>query len=229
MDKLPGDADCPECGRPIAASRAERRVGLPWQHAATPRAWLSTAAAIAIAPKSSFGRLDLGGSNLRDRLFLLSVASLVGGGWGLATLALTDRGFLMAWLQGMAAAKVVLAMSYVEVLGVTLFSRRRGWRVPITRAERVVAYASVGWVAAAAVLTMLRAVDAAGWADRWITLAVGTTAVDTALLLAAVGFGLAVLGFETLVWVGVRAVRYGNAPAPAAPAAATLTVSPEHD
>ncbi|MEM9881417.1 MAG: hypothetical protein AAF800_00685 [Planctomycetota bacterium] len=229
MDKLPGDADCPECGRPIAASRPERRVGLPWQHAATPRAWLATAAAIATAPRRSFGRLHLGGSNLRDRLFLLSVASLVGGGWGLATLALTDRGFLMAWLQGMAAAKVVLAMSYVEVLGVTFFSRRRGWRVPLARAERVVAYASVGWVAAAAVLTLLRAVDAAGHADRWITRAVGTAAIDTGLLLAAVGFGLAVLGFEALVWVGVRAVRFGNAPASASRPAAALTVSAEHD
>lgn len=155
-------------------------------------------------------RLD--GPAMPARLFLLSIAVVVGVGWGLFSLIAVGHSGLMAWLAGMIAAKVVLIMTYIETVGVTFFSRRRGWRVPFGLAERVTCYASVGWVIAAAVLAPLVGLYEAGALRAWVIGVVGHWDPDYRWLLGAVGFGGAVLFFETLVWTGVRKVRFGNRP-----------------
>lgn len=139
------------------------------------------------------------------------MASVTGVVWGLFNFALMDRGGLMSWLLGMVAAKAVLLMSYVEAVGVTFFSRRRGWRVPFGLAERVTGYASVGWVIAAVVLGGLSLLTGNGRAEAWVgRLFPDFFEPDLRLLLGAAGLGAAVMGFEVLVWTGVRRVRFGN-------------------
>ncbi len=146
------------------------------------------------------------------RLFLLSIALIVGVGWGAFSLLAVGQGGLLSWVAGMAAAKTVLVMTYIETIGVTFFSKRRGWRVPFGLAERVTCYASVGWVIAALVLAPLVGLYDVGLLERWIARVVGQWQPDYRWLLAAVGFGAAVLFFETLVWTGVRKVRFANRP-----------------
>lgn len=155
-------------------------------------------------------RLD--GSAMPARLFLLSIAVIVGVFWGTFDLLMVERGLLLSWITGMASAKTVLIMTYIEAVGVTFFSRRRGWRVPFKLAERVTCYASVGWVIAAIGLAPLVGLYEAGVLRAWVIGAVGHWDPDYRWLLGAVGFGGAVLFFETLVWTGVRKVRFGNRP-----------------
>ncbi|MEM8737481.1 MAG: hypothetical protein AAGG38_03245 [Planctomycetota bacterium] len=201
---------CPECGQPIEASLPRYRVGPAWQRRMTFRAWADTAWSVVRRPGHLFRTMQLGGSNLSARLFLLSIALLVGVGWGAFWIVGLDKGVLAGWLMGMLAAKLVLGMTYLEAAGVTFFSWRRGWRVPFGTAERVTAYASVGWVVAAVVLGGFLALADRQWIadelgvrlERWIPY--------YRYLLAAAGFGAAVFGFEILVWTGVRRVRFGN-------------------
>ncbi|MEO1236515.1 MAG: hypothetical protein AAFX76_06980 [Planctomycetota bacterium] len=210
---LADDADGPECGRAVAASRPTHRTGPAWQNRRTARAWAATVWGVLRRPKRTFGTMRLEGPNLASRLFLLSIASVVGVGWGAFWMLTQSGGLLGGWTAGMVAAKVTLGMTYVEACGVTLFSWRRKWRVPFATAERVTCYASVGWVVAAAVGAVLVVVAGDGRAEAWTAALIGHWDADYRLFLVAVGFGAAVLGFEMLVWTGVRQVRFGNRPA----------------
>ena len=145
-------AACPECGRPVTDSLPERRPGAAWQHRTSPGGWTRTAAALARSPGRFFDTLSTRGGPGPDRLYLLINACAAGVIAGVLTLALHRQSPLTAWLVGMGTAKGVLLFSYVEAAGLWFFSRRRGWRVPFRRAERIVAYASVGWLPAAALL-----------------------------------------------------------------------------
>lgn len=205
---------CPECGQPIEASLPHHRTGPPWQNRLGFRAWAATAAGVLVKPRRTFRAMRLDGNNGPARLFLLSMATIVGVGWGCFSGLGLGQGFLTAWLLGMVAAKVVLVLTYIETLGVTLFSRRRGWRVSVGLAERVTGYASVGWGVAAVVLALLTGFYDRGLIQRAVVRWFGPWDESYVFLLAAVGFGGAVVFFEMLVWTGVRAVRYGNRPQP---------------
>ncbi|MEM1445910.1 MAG: hypothetical protein AAGF84_07640 [Planctomycetota bacterium] len=207
---------CPECGTPAVESDPARRIGPLWHNRPGPGAWIDIALALLTKPGRFFRDLKLGGSNVMPRLFLLSIACLVGGGWALSESLWNDRHAPIAWGLGMLAAKAVLLLSYLEALGVTFFSWRRGWRVPFRLAERVVCYASFGWVPAAIGLILLNSAWQSGaLADAirpWLPAAgVFPAASLVPAVFIAVG-GVLILGFEAWVYVGVRHVRYANPP-----------------
>lgn len=212
MFGLPPEADCPECGQPIATSIPTHRVGPPWQNRLSLSHWFTTVFGMIRRPGESFRTMRLDGPAWPARLFLISIAAFVGFFWGAYDLIMIERGLLLSWVAGMAAAKTVLIMTYIETLGVTFFSKRRGWRVPFGLAERVTCYASVGWVIAAAVLAPLVGLYEAGLVESGVLRVTGHWQPEYRWLLAAVGFGAAVLFFETLVYTGVRKVRFGNRP-----------------
>ena len=199
---------------PIADSLPRHRTGPAWQFRMAPHTWLATAAGLLRSPKRFFREMALGGSNLPGRLFLLTIALVVGVGWGLFTATGLGKPMLLSWVAGMAAAKTVLIMTYIESVGVTFFSARRGWRVPFRSAERLTCYASVGWIMAAVVLAGLTLLDHSGLFERWVRSWLGRWSPEFRLLLGVVAFGAAVMGFELLVWTGVRQVRFANTAAP---------------
>ena len=201
---------CPECGEAVAASLPGARTGIPWQHHWTPHTFLQTSAMLLSQPRRAFRRLRLEDAPVAGRLFLVINLGLVGciaagfGGWG------HGLDGLSAWVWGVLSAKLGLLLTYVEALGVTFFSRRRGWRVPWSSAERVAAYASVGWIITAlllgtASLTLTPLLDLA-YGRIWDQ----HTPEAFALLGGLVFFAATALSFELLVWIGVRQVRFGN-------------------
>lgn len=108
------------------------------------------------------------------------------------------------------SALVILALTLIEMIGVTAFSQRRGWRVPFPLARRVCCLASVGWLPGAVLAGLgiwLFEVFAVGqpWFDHLLGL------IRVGWLCYAALFILSFLWFETLVWIGVRQVRYANA------------------
>ncbi|MEM9420793.1 MAG: hypothetical protein AAGA25_17335 [Planctomycetota bacterium] len=212
MFGLPADSACPECGQTIAESLPEHRTGPAWQNTLAPASWLNTAWSIFARPGKTYRHMRLNGPAMPARLFLLSMAVLVGMGWGVFCLLVVGYSGLMSWGAGMVAAKTVLIMTYIETIGVTFFSGRRGWRVPFSLAERVTCYASVGWLVAAVVLAPLLFWYEAGGFERSVVKIVGHWEPEYRWFLAALGFGAAVLFFETRVWSGVRQVRFGNRP-----------------
>ncbi len=154
--------------------------------------------------------MHVGGPNALARLFMLTVALGVGVSWGLFAYLVEGRPPVVAWGFGMVAGKSTFVLTYVETLGVTGFSRRRGWRVPFGLAERVACYASVGWFGAAAVVAIALRLGEAGALQAAVRATGARWHDDYRLVAAALTVGVALLGFELLVWAGVGQVRYAN-------------------
>ncbi len=213
------DALCPECGLAVSESSPGKRVATPIFGLISVGTFFKTFALYFFHAPAAFRRMAIDGDNEPARVFLLW-SSMLAIAWFIAIsaawLVLVEDpsldnnvlGFIVV-LQ-LIGVLIILALTYIEMLGVTAFSKRRGWRVPFHLAERVCCYASVGW---------LPGVMLAGL-GVWVlqSFAVGRPWFEQYLGLVKVGwlcygglFVLSLLWFETLVWVGVRQVKYANA------------------
>ena len=106
----------------------------------------------------------------------------------------------------------VVVLSYIEAVGVTYFSKRRGWRVPMKVSERIVCYCAPAWVPAAVVMGIVTNWFISGQMDRWMTRWLITWGTWQSVGLLMLIGSVAMLWFEVLVWVGVRQVKYANKP-----------------
>lgn len=211
-------ATCPECGKPVGESHPDRRTGTLFDQRPGPIRYLRTAWAVARHPKLTYHTMKVGGNNRGPRRFLATNASIAALIFAVAVAARPLQQFdqvnpLFVSIGSAAVFVGIYLLSYIEVLGVTWVSRRRGWRVTVRLAERVVGYATVGWLPTA--LAMGLAVNLAGsnlLQDVWLALGgarqLAAEAVWGFLFLLGVA---GMLVFETLVWLGVRQVKYANA------------------
>lgn len=208
LNGLSPTAICPECGVSVAASDPVHRTGLAWQHRPTPRHFIAAIRALILEPQLVFRALRLDGSNAPDRIFLLVILALVTLIW---TLVWHWHGFPDAWEWGLIAAGVVFGLTHIEILGVAFFSWRRGWRVPWRLAERVACYAAIGWIPAVIIwselaLVFWRSWDNPWWWPRWF----GQPHPEGQQIVVLIMAAITMLMFETLVWLAVRQVRFGN-------------------
>ncbi len=174
--------------------------------------WLKTSARMVAGPGAGYRQLRVGGSNFRDRLYLASFVV----GLGLAVwlgLRSYGVGLRQARLWFVIVITGVPVATYTEALGVAFFSRRaRGWRVPFELAERVACYAAVGWVPAILLMTVAQVLVDRGYVLDWWNPAWGRYTLLTDVILSSVLFGVSILWFEMLVWLGIRKVRFANVP-----------------
>lgn len=196
------EGDCPECGLTIAASSPDLRMG--------PGGGNQVEIDLVRRPGAFFRTMCVGGSNAPARWFMLKTVLLIGLLWLLWD---TVGGTWSLEVDLIEAGLVVVSLyllSYVEALGVVYFARRRGWRVPFRLAERVVCYATVGWVPAAILMGLALDRYVAGDIDRWMSRLLGAWGpLQSIELLVLVG-AVAMLWFELLVWIGVRQTKYAN-------------------
>ena len=205
------DQACPECGQSVSASDPDHRPGLPWQSTFGLLSWFKTVWLTTFVVSRGFRmlRVDRPGEirNGPDRLFLATLAVLTGLLWAMVWwLAGLGSPFRWGWLVAM----VVVIMTYVEIFGVAYFSQKRGWRVSLALAERVGCFCAVGWIPAALLFEAVLLLDQFGvlasyWPPRW-----GMWDLKIRWLVLPTAWGVSILGFETLVWLGIRQVKYAN-------------------
>jgi hypothetical protein len=201
---------CPECGQPIAESSPDLRTGPPWRIRPTLGNGFQALSGLLLSPKKFFRSMRVDGSNATARLFMTLIAGLTGLLWALLELGWYRPTPAGALIHGSLAAGAIVLLSYIEALGVAFFSRRRGWRVPWSLAERLVCYSSIGWVPAAALMGLVLAKLTDGSLERWMSRLIGVWDPWQSLaLLVLIGAG-AMMGFEMLVWTGVRQTKHAN-------------------
>ncbi len=199
---LLAEGDCPECGKRIAESSPGLRLGLGDRD----RVDLG----LVRRPGAYFRAMRVDGSNGPARWFMLKIILMIGLFWLLWGSTRGDWSLGTDLFTGGVVMGSLYLLSYVEVLGVVFFSRRRGWRVPFGLAERLVCYASIGWIPA--VIVMGIAVDryVAGDIDRWMRQLLGVWGTWQSIELLVLVGTVAMLWFELLVWIGVRQTKYAN-------------------
>lgn len=229
---LPETGACPECGRGRALSLPQARIGTPWQSRPGVLSWLQTARLAVTSPRIYFDTLQITHSGSRNLLAInLSIAAaflahpLVGTLWfdpSRGQDIWTPRGFIAtgasAAVLWLAAMVFLSTLTVIEYLGIRFFAARRQWRLLPAAALQICAHASFIWIAAS-LLTIV------GLSLSWMLPQFGNTrgtvtfwdevvrAVRFLLPVAPpmIGFGLGLLWFEWLVFLGVKSCKFSNA------------------
>lgn len=224
---------CPECGKPIAESRPESRPGTAWQQRRGFFSWIVTNWRTLVRPGDQFARLRIDDgyrSLLAINLWL--AGAMIADPWVgvlIGDPARAVRGqsgpvqflvYAAMWIaQGLAVGAVLLALTYVEYVGVRFFAARRNWRLTRAAAWQVCAHASVGWMFCGALAGLLLYVlevgvrlfgfSPTGTLDltNFGLGKVGVSSIVTNLGILALYF-VGLLVFEYLVYRGVRACKY---------------------
>lgn len=222
VEGLDPAGQCPECGRAIAESLPERRVGSPWQRGAgrlTATGWW-----VLRSPRGAFGQVVIDRREGRElALGYAGGAALAFGavpwaftiGWAVSDRSSMTLAWWIEWGWPLGFASVVavilgmvalVVLTRIEELGMHVFGRGRGWRVTRDVAVTVTGHASVGWLVGAWLLVtavLLLGVAMGAGSGVWAQVA----------FVGVVGSLLAgLLTFEVLVFVGVRRCRFANLP-----------------
>lgn len=151
LEGLPAEGVCPECARPVALSRPERRVGSPWQRKPSLMNWLRTGWVVLRHPRSCWDevRIEPGGSDGLLTANLLVAAALPAIPPVVDSLrSPAGRGEVAAFIIVMFLVPlgVLITLTLVEGSGLRFFGALRRWRVTRRVAVTVCAHASFGWV-----------------------------------------------------------------------------------
>lgn len=215
---LSADGVCPECGYGVQDSSPDARQDPIPSGRLTPGLYARLFRRILFNPSCFFRDLAIHGCNASAMYFLIWSSVLAGliwavVGWFFLAVApvnpFHDGGRGISLLQGFFIVFAICLLAYIEMIGVTAFSARRGWRVPFHLAERVCCYASVGWLPGVFLASCgywLSEAFASG--EPWFEKLHGLVRVSW--LFYAGLFVICLLWFETLVWVGVRRVKHAN-------------------
>lgn len=216
---------CPECGKPISESHPEARVGSPWQRGASLGVLHNTSAFIR-RPWRMYGQVRVDEKSARrleaeniawagTLLALLmgfrAVTAALEASPGIGTTILV--GVLAPVLGFVLVVLSLLGMTAIERSGIRLFGKVHHRRITRAVAETIVAHAATGWILAA-LLTWVGWLAGAGvaWLARRESWAMWELTLTAHYWMPATGFVIGLLWFETLVYVGVRRMRFANAP-----------------
>lgn len=228
VEGLPAEGACPECGKPIAESLPERRVGTVWQRnlpglRTLVRSWYASL----FHPLRTLDQLAPGAPTRGMRTLNATVSAflwligIIGPLFLLSTNAeiIEKEDFVPTLILLCIVVMVsttlifagVLLLTEVESRGLEVFSRQRGTRITPAIAGRVCDHGGVGWIVCSATVAAL-GLGSTAWHTRtgdlppvWV--------FWCSLGLIAFGF----LFFETFAWLGLRRLKYANRVRPDAP------------
>jgi hypothetical protein len=235
---LPADGNCPECGRPVARSLPEHRPGTPLQSQEGFRSWFRTAGRVLWKPRRTFQQVRIGPASARLRAFMLINTTLAAAflviPWVGVLIGDPSRNanlrpgvsphvvrFAVFVLATVGVAGVLALLTWIEHIGIRFFARKRKWRLTKNAATQIVMHASIGWVAGALVglklwpvlvvsgIKSVLVINRSGTRlSSWISIYNAGGQIFIVALGIFVGFFIAMLWFEFLVFFGVRACKF---------------------
>ncbi len=238
IDGLEESGNCPECGKPIAESLPERRTGSAWQREGTFRSALQTHLWVLRHPVTCWDRIRVEGYFGKEQLGHTLIQAATLGVIPLILFAVFGYGQLsgsgrktsfdtvisvfnltvLFCVQWVGVVGIGWALSWIEMRGIRFFGARHGWRVSDAVAATICGHASVGWMLAFGGVHMSITVIAIGFHSFG---RMPNRLIQLVLLSVPASFFLGMLLFETLVYLGVRRMRFANQPrAPVASAPA---------
>lgn len=235
IEGLDTQGHCPECGKPIAESLPERRVGTPWQQSPGVKSLLATWWMTLRHPLRTLDVMQLterpaNGIGSRTLFFgsgcmylFITVLELVN------PYSLVDF-FAMFITSGVGALFAVagfLILSEVELAGLRVISKSRGFRVTEPIAYNIVSHGCVGWIVCGVFMALsLYCVGQSMFPSEemfsipWSSgeSISGYELADYYSNLSILFFVLSIPGFlffETFAYLGLRRLKYANRVRPA--------------
>jgi hypothetical protein len=235
---LPAIGHCPECGRAVADSLPEHRKGSPLQLLGGFKPFLHTAGVVLSQPRRTFRQVRIGPASARLRAFMLLNTTLAAAflvtPWvgvlmgdpsrnanlrpGVSPLVVRFAVFVLATVG---VAGVLALLTWIEHVGIRFVASKRKWRLTKNAATQIVMHASVGWVAGALVglklwpvlvvsgIKSVLVINRSGTRlSSWISIYNAGGQIFIVALGIFVGFFVAMLWYEILVYIGVRACKF---------------------
>ena len=218
LDGTPGDGACGECGKPVAESVSERRVGSVWQREPRLGSWVLLCMQMHRDPRAAWAVLGV-------RQYDGRAAEL---GCAVACVPVLAATLMWSWKRGASLSETLIGlgiagfftwlglyfMTWIESRGVAFFSKRRGWRVPPSLAWAISSHAASTWWVATLTLSLglWQANRIENWVNKVIPASMQMFTATTGLIVPLGAFAAGMLVFETRVYQGVRACRFANVP-----------------
>ncbi|GAB4548404.1 MAG: hypothetical protein Tsb0013_08930 [Phycisphaerales bacterium] len=213
LEGLAPSDECPECGRPVARSLPDARIGSAWQRSLRPGQAVVEALARPgemweqVRPERAARSLVLLAFVCLACGLAMAVSLLVGGpqtGGG-------NPGYALVF--ALASGAVLMALSLTEACGLWLIGWRRGWSHSPGHLMAIVAHASPGWLTGAlscAVLWQVLQWVPAAWRVRGFDVFSLVRVPDGWIvgLVLVLGGGLGLMWFESLAYLGMTRLRY---------------------
>lgn len=232
IEGLPKEGECPECGKPIAESLPERRVGTPWQQNPTAESLVATWWMSLRHPKRTLDVMMIDRTSTRAlQRRSLSIVILPGPMLFLM-LVVGGHTWLPAWFMVLVSVALPVGMyllfamlTNIESSGLQLLGRTRSARMTKEVSQAVTAHGATGWVLMTIGLStsFIIGIIAAAFGVRPIPHGEGEFAYyafgmnylgDVLLHLAGYLFLAACLAgflfFEWFAWLGLRRCKYAN-------------------
>lgn len=237
VEGLPREGNCPECGRAVALSLPEMRVGSPWQQQPGFGAWCRTVGKTLWSPLKTVRVVQIEETRARAlrRLNIIVAAGLMSvvpamvaymqmvrheAPFPLQELTWEWMASVLGWLcvvlvacfAWFGIAWVLVGLTNVEASGIRLYSRVHKNRITPTVALALTAHATVGWVIAG---VLIAAGFATGLVLYEVTMHRNVGVVRGLAMLSPVwmpvlGGFVGMMVFETIVYLGVRRCRFAN-------------------
>lgn len=166
LEGLDQAGNCPECGKPIAESLPERRVGTPWQQRPGVGSLLATWWMTLRHPLRTLDVMRVGSRQNTRWLswWTIGVAALFSAtGYVLSTLLhstepLNSSPFITAltiplWM--ILPTMLLALLTWIETRGLVIIARTRGFRVDKHLARSITAHGAVGWLIAGILFAVL--------------------------------------------------------------------------
>jgi hypothetical protein len=235
---LPAIGHCPECGRAVADSLPEHRKGSPLQLLGGFKPFLHTAGLVLSQPRRTFRQVRIGPASARLRAFMLLNTTLAAAflvtPWvgvlmgdpsrnanlrpGVSPLVVRFAVFVLATVG---VAGVLALLTWIEHVGIRFVASKRKWRLTKNAATQIVMHASVGWLAGAStnsfliplLFTLIGGLGrrlAGQPTGRLSNLVFQSITIGWSLVAIGMfaGFFVAMLWYEILVYIGVRACKF---------------------
>lgn len=212
---------CSECGKPVAESLPERRVGTPWQRERTFSAFVATALMVLARPWRTLEVVRPEQPRTRrfgNRVTVLA-AHVAGLALSIALMFGLPRG-AAAWLAplttpGLAmvlVAPTIFLLTMVEQRGLLTLSAVHGSRLSAGYARAICGHGSVGWFIASVLGGGFGVLALVAYNNRWSSIMFGQWFNWPVIfaVLAAAGMLGGFLFFEWFAWLGLRRLRYAN-------------------
>ncbi len=226
LEGLDPAGNCPECGKAIAESLPERRVGTAWQRGRpNARDYVDTACLVLLTPRRSLDTISfdphLSAKGFGRATHIISAAILP----LLIVIAVIVPSFqgqsevpLLWYIAGFGALALFLffgvwmtlaLLTMVESRGIAFIAARRRFRISPDAAATICTHGTIGWLIAAVGFTM--SIVAYSFSERFISMSWKPIVVWLPLVPIIAGF----LFFEVFAWLGLRRCKFANRVRPA--------------
>lgn len=234
IEGLDTNGNCPECGKPIAESLPERRVGTPWQQSPGVGSLLRTWWMTLRHPLRTLDVMRVDGHQRKllwqwtlTFIFMLPLPVCLFGLFELGQGIHLRQGIHQNGIPGLWTLTpgflfwLVPLLTATEALGLRVIARQRGFRVPRETAKTITTHGAVGWLAMSvgftlsfiyiAVLMALRESADLALNSRLL----GLIRWVWPMIALSVLFGF--LFFETFAYLGLRRLKFANRVRPQTP------------